>query len=140
MMAPKQFEDLLQPCYKRLTDVVHSRGKQIILHTDGYITPLLDFIINSGFDGLQSLEPSAGVNLSEVRRKVGNRLCLLGNIDTGEVLTTGTKEQVFSAVKTAIQQGGPKGFMVSAANMHPAVKVQNLQWMIEAAHKFNTFS
>ncbi|MFX1586739.1 MAG: hypothetical protein ACFFC1_01185 [Promethearchaeota archaeon] len=31
------------------------------------------------------------------------------------------------------------GFIVSAANMHPAVKVQNLRWMVKATKEFGKY-
>lgn len=139
-MSPKLFEEILQPCYKRLTDAVHERNGKIILHSDGHITPLLDFIVDSGFDGLHSLEPTAGVDLAEVKKKVGDKLCLLGNIDTGQVLTKGSKAEVEAAVKYAIRTAGPGGgFILSASSMHPAIQVQNLQWMVEVAHKYGKY-
>jgi uroporphyrinogen decarboxylase len=139
-MSPKLFDELLLPCYRRLTELVHERGGKIILHSDGNITPLLDFIVNCGFDGLHSLEPTAGVDLAVVKKKVGDKLCLLGNIDTGQVLTKGTQAEVEAAVKYAIKTAGPRGgYIVSAANMHPAIQVQNLKWMVEAAHKYGTY-
>lgn len=140
MMSPKKFYELLLPAYKIITDTVHERGCKIALHTDGQITPLLDFIVDCGYDGLQSLEPTAGVNLSLVKKKVGDKLCLMGNIDVAHVLTYGTKEEVYDAVKYAIKTAGPGGgFIVSAANMHPAVKVQNLKWMVKATQKFGKY-
>ena len=139
-MSPKLFDELLLPCYKRLTDFVHEQNCKIILHTDGHVTPLLDFVVNCGFDGLQSLEPTAGVDLAAVKKKVGKKLCLLGNIDTGAVLSKGTKEKVEAAVKYAIKTAGPGGgFFISASNMHPAVQVQNLKWMVDATHKYGTY-
>jgi len=139
-MSPKLFDELLLPCYKRLTDSVHEQNCKIILHTDGHITPLLDFVVNCGFDGLHSLEPTAGVKLDVVKKKVGDKLCLLGNIDTGAILTKGDQKAVDGAVKYAIKTAGPGGgFLISASNMHPAVQVQNLQWMVEATHKYGTY-
>ncbi len=70
MMSPKKFTELLQPAYKIITDTVHERGCKIVLHTDGQITPLLDFIVGCGFDGLQSLEPTSGVDLAFLNKKV----------------------------------------------------------------------
>lgn len=140
MMSPKKFTELVLPGYKIITDTVHDRGKKIVLHSDGQITSLLDFVVNCGFDGLQSLEPTAGVDLALVKKKVGDKLCLMGNIDIAHVLTYGTKREVFDAVKFAIKTAGPGGgFIVSATNMHPAVRVQNLKWMIEATHKFGVY-
>jgi len=140
MMSPKKFDELLLPAYKLITDAVHDRGGKIVLHTDGQITPLLDFVVNCGFDGLQSLEPTAGVDLAVVKKKVGERLCLMGNIDVSHILVDATKEEVYDAVKYAIKTGGPGGgFVVSAANMHPGVSVENLKWMIEATKEFGAY-
>ena len=140
MMNPKKYDELLLPAYKIITDAVHERGGKIVLHTDGQITPLLDFIVNCGFDGLHSLEPTAGVDLALVKKKVGNKLCLMGNIDVAHDLVYGTQEEVFNSVKYAIKTAGPGGgFIVSAANMHPAVKVPNLKWMVEATKKYGVY-
>ena len=140
MMSPKKFYEVLLPAYRIITDAVHERGQKIVLHTDGHVTPLLDFVVDCGFDGLQSLEPTAGVDLAVVKKKVGDKLCLMGNIDIAHDLTYGTKEEVFNAVKYAIKTAGPRGgFIVSAANMHPNVKVQNLRWMVEATHEFGEY-
>ena len=140
MMSPKKFNELLLPAYKTITDAVHDRGKKIVLHTDGQVTPLLDFVVDCGFDGLHSLEPTAGVDLALVKKKVGDKLCLLGNIDIAHDLTYGTKDEVFAAVKHAIKTAGPGGgYIVSAANMHPTVKVDNLRWMVEATKEFGNY-
>ena len=110
------------------------------LHTDGHIHPLLDFVVNCGFDGLQSLEPTAGVDLALVKKKVGDKICLMGNIDVSHDLVYGTKEEVYNAVEYAIKTAGPGGgFMISPANMHPGVKVQNLKWMVEATHEYGKY-
>ena len=104
------------------------------------IEQLLDFIVNCGFDGLHSLEPTAGVDLALVKKKVGEKLCLMGNIDIAHVLTYGTEKEVFDAVKYAIKTAGSGGgFIVSAANMHPGVNVQNLRWMVKATKKFGEY-
>jgi len=140
MMSPKKFYEVLLPAYKMITDAVHERGGKIVLHTDGQVTPLLDFVVDCGFDGLQSLEPTAGVDLAFVKKKVGDKLCIMGNIDVAHILVDATKEEVYDAVKYAIKTGGPGGgFVVSAANMHPGVNVPNLRWMVEATKEYGTY-
>ncbi len=140
MMSPKKFYEVLLPAYKMITDAVHERGGKIVLHTDGQVTPLLDFVVDCGFDGLQSLEPTAGVDLAFVKKKVGDKLCIMGNIDVAHILVDATKEEVYDAVKYAIKTGGPGGgFVVSAANMHPGVNVPNLRWMAEATKEYGTY-
>ncbi len=138
-MSPKIFTELLQPCYQRLTKNIHDRGGKVILHTDGQITPLLDFIVGCGFDGLHCLEPAAGVDPAAVKKKVVDRLCLFGNIDT-HLLSIGTQSQVEAAVKSVIKAAAPGGgFIVSPENMLHTIRPESLKWMVEATHKFGQY-
>ena len=99
----------------------------------------LDFIVEAGFDGLHCLEPPY-VDLNLVKKKVGNKLCLLGNIDTSHVLVKGTQEEVEEAVKYAIKALGPNcGYLLSPSNSHPAMSYQRVKWMIEATHKYGKY-
>jgi uroporphyrinogen decarboxylase len=95
--------------------------------------------VESGFDGLQCLEPPL-VDLNLAKQKIGDKICLSGNIDTRHVLVKGTKEEVINAVKYAIKALGPHGgAMISPANFHPQMSVERLKWMIEASNKFGEY-
>jgi uroporphyrinogen decarboxylase len=139
MINPKYFDQYLLPRYQEMSDAIHEWGGKYILHSDGDITSLLDFIVKSGFDGLQCLEPPF-VDPKLVKRKVGHKICLSGNIDTRNVLVNSTKEQVKQAVSDAINaMGHGGGFMMSPANFHPGISVERLEWMIEATKKFGVY-
>ena len=139
MIHPKYFDKYLLPCYQEVADKIHEWGGKYILHTDGDVTSLLDFIVESRFDGLQCLEPPF-VDPRLVKKKIGDKLCLSGNIDTRYILVKASKSEVEDAVKDAIKAlGYGGGYMLSPANFHPAMKVDRLRWMIEAANKFGTY-
>ncbi|MFX1487907.1 MAG: uroporphyrinogen decarboxylase family protein [Promethearchaeota archaeon] len=139
MINPKYFDQYLLPRYQEVSDAVHEWGGKYILHSDGDITSLLDFIVKSGFDGLQCLEPPF-VDPKLVKRKVGHIICLSGNIDTRHILVKGTKEQVKQAVLDAINaMGYGGGFMMSPANFHPGISVKQLDWMIKVTKKFGVY-
>ena len=53
MINPRDFNKYLLPRYQEVAEAIHNWGSKYILHTDGDITSLLDFIVESGFDGLQ---------------------------------------------------------------------------------------
>ncbi|MFW9873486.1 MAG: uroporphyrinogen decarboxylase family protein [Candidatus Thorarchaeota archaeon] len=140
MINPNYFDQYLLPCYQEVSEAIHQWGGKYILHSDGDISSLLDFIVKSGFDGLQCLEPPF-VDPRLVKRKVGDKLCLSGNIDTRHILVNGTKEEVEKAVLEAIKtlgQGG--GFMLSPANFHPGISVERLKWMITATRKYGVYT
>ena len=139
MVNPKYFDKYLLPCFQEVSDAIHEWGGKYILHTDGDITSLLDFIVKFGFDGLQCLELPY-VDPVLVKKKIGDKLCLSGNIDTRHVLVDGTKQEVVQAVQSAIKAMGYRGgFMLSPANFHPGISVERLEWMIEASKKYGKY-
>lgn len=139
MINPKYFDKYVLPCYQEVAEAIHEWGGKYILHSDGDITSLLDFIVNSGFDGFQCLEPPL-VDLELVKKKVGDKLCLSGNIDTRHILVKGTKEEVYDAVKHAIKHLAPGGgAMLSPANFHPEMSVKRIKWMNEAGKEYGTY-
>jgi len=140
MMSPKQFEEFILPNYKRIVENTHERGCKHVLHSDGNLMRIMDLIVECGFDGFHSMEPTAGMDIAEMKQKYGDKLCLWGNIDVAETLFDGTKEDVFNEVKYCIKNAGQGGgLIISASNMHPGVKVQNLRWMVEATKEFGTY-
>ena len=140
LLHPKFIDKFILPCYQKLTEKVHDWGGKIIFHSDGNITPILDFIVKSGFDGLHCLEPTANVDLKFVKKKVGDKLCILGNIDTTYILSKGNKNEVKKSVIDAIKMAGYNGgFILSPSNSHHAIKVENLKWMINFTHEFGKY-
>jgi uroporphyrinogen decarboxylase len=139
MINPKYFNEYLLPCYQEVAEAIHSWGGKYILHSDGDITSLLDFIIESNFDALQCIEPPL-VDPYLLKKKVGDKLCLSGNIDTRHILVKAQKNEVFQAVKEAIKaMGFGGGYMLSPANFHPEISVERLKWMIEATLEYGKY-
>ena len=139
LINPKYIDQYVLPCMKRVTEAIHNWGGKIIFHSDGDITSLLDFVVDAGFDGLHCLEPPY-VDLNLVKKKVGDKLCLLGNIDTSHVLVNGTQKEVEDAVKHAIKALAPGGgYILSPSNSHPVMSYQCIKWMVEATKKFGKY-
>ncbi|MHA2296746.1 MAG: uroporphyrinogen decarboxylase family protein [Candidatus Hodarchaeales archaeon] len=114
MISPGMFSDLILPEYKK---IVAASDVPLIWHSDGNISSLLPFIIESGFKGVHSLEPKANVDLSQIKEKYGDKLVLAGNLDTTEILTQSNLDFVRSDVKRCITQGAPGGgYLFSSSN------------------------
>ena len=59
---------------------IHARGLVVFFHSDGNLNAVLDDLAACELDGLQGLEPEAGMSIQRVRERVGNRLTLWGNL------------------------------------------------------------
>jgi len=140
-MSPHLFREFILPRLKRFVDAVHEEGGYIIKHTDGNIWPLLDMMVDTGIDAINPIEPVAGMDIGEVKRQYGARICLAGNIDCTGVLPHGTEEGVTEAVKETIAKAGPGGgFILSSSNsIHPGVKPENYLSMLKAGRKFGNY-
>ena len=92
---------------------------------------------DNGFDGVHALEPTAGVELARAKEIAAGRICLLGNIDVTHILVDASRDEVFEAVRQAIEDAGTGGgYIVAPTNSHPQMSVQRLRWMIEATRQY----
>ncbi len=140
MLSPKMIRELFEDSYRRLTETAHALGIKLVMHSCGNVTSLLEFFADCGFDAVQSLEPTAGVSLKEAKALVGDRICLIGNLDVSELMVSGTREQVFDAVRQSIEDAGRGGgFILSPAHNHSRVSIERLRWMVEAAREYGTY-
>ena len=141
LMSPDTFKEFILPRLKKFVDAVHEEGGYIIKHTDGNIWPLLDMMIDTGIDAINPIEPVAGMDISEVKQKYGDRICLVGNIDCGELLSNGSTEEVEAAVKECILKASFNGgYIISSSNsIHSSVKPENYLAMLRATKKFGKY-
>lgn len=140
MLNPRTIEELYGDSYRRIVETAHHAGMKIIMHSCGNTTSLLPWIADCGFDGVHPLEPTAGVSLSEAKAAVGDRICLVGNLDVTHILVDASREEVFEAVRRAIHEAGPGGgFILAPDHSHPRVSVERLRWMVEAAERHGRY-
>jgi uroporphyrinogen decarboxylase len=142
MMSPAVFATFLLPRLRKMIDMIHEEGAFCIKHSDGNLYPLLDMIVSAGPDGLNPIEPVAGMELRRVKELVGDRVCLVGNIDCAHLLPHGTVEQVRDAVRQAIADAAAGGgYMLSSSNsIHSSCNAGNFTAMIVAAHEFGRYA
>jgi uroporphyrinogen decarboxylase len=66
-----------------LVEACQQAGLPVVFHSDGNLWEVLEDLVATGINGIQGLEPGAGMSLAGVRAKVGPELCLWGNVDVG---------------------------------------------------------
>jgi len=142
MMSPQVFREFILPRLKKVVHAIHEEGALVVKHSDGNIWKILDDIVETGADGLNPIEPCAGMDIVEVKRQYGKRICLLGNIDCGHLLSSGTVQEVREAVRECIEVAAPGGgFILSSSNsIHSSVRPENYLAMIQAAKEFGRYA
>lgn len=114
--GPDMFAEYIAPYLKEILDAYKDMGFYTIKHTDGNIMPILDQMVECGPHALHSLDPQGGVNLAEVKRLVGDKVALCGNVNCG-LLQTGTQEECEADIRRALREGMPGyGYIFCTSN------------------------
>ncbi|MCX5838704.1 MAG: hypothetical protein NTW71_09345 [Deltaproteobacteria bacterium] len=141
LISPKHFMEFVNPYNRKLVDRAHDLGLKVVRHSDGNLWSIMDILIDSGYDGLNPLEPQAGMDLKKVKDAYGDKICLLGNIDCKELLPAGTPDQVEAAVKHAIDVAAAGGgyILCDSNSLHPGVNPENCIALFEATKKYGLY-
>ena len=126
MMSPKSFEHIFFPAYKRMVKAFKDAGAaKVILHSDGNIAPVLDMLIEAGIDGINPVEPKAGLHIPTLKEKYGKKLSYIGGMCNARVLPFGTKAEIEKQAEEIIEAGHDGGVIIVAHSIGPDIPVQN---------------
>ena len=84
-MSPEMYRELIMPSHRRTIDFAHGRGLKVIMHSCGFVEPLLPGMVEAGIDCLQAMEVKAGMDLLRIYRNFGDRIALMGGLDVRPV-------------------------------------------------------
>ncbi len=136
LLSPHMFQEFSLPYLKVVTSAIIKNGAIPSLHICGKTEPILEKMLNSG---ARILEVDRLVSLSEAKKRVGERVCLMGNVGT-DTLLTGSPADVELEAKRCIEDAGSGGFILSSGCEVPLnAPVENIGSMVEAARKYGVY-
>ena len=143
-LSPKMFAEFVTPYLHRLIEAHRQNGAYVIKHTDGNIMPVLDQLVSCRPHALHSVDPQANVDLGEVKRLVGDKVCLAGNVNCG-LLQTGTDDEVREDILRSLRDGMPGGgYIFCTSNVAfkgmPPERYQMMMDMRETYGRYNANS
>jgi len=124
--------------YCHLVKSIHDKNQKVIIHSDGFISNYLETFIEIGFDAVQSLEPSAGVDIFELFQQYGQKICFIGNLDIS-LLIYGTTPQIRDYTTHLIrkaEESNARLIISPTQQINSKVKIENIKAMISAAKNF----
>ncbi len=135
-LSPNQFGEFVTPYLARLIEGYRDMGFYTIKHTDGNIMPILDQLVQTNPHALHSIDPQAGVDIAEVKRLCGDRVCLIGNVNCGK-LDTGTDEEVIESARYCLKHGMPGGgYIFSTSNcIYTGMRLSRYELMLDVWRK-----
>ena len=142
-ISPGLYRDLIAPAQAVLVQAANEGRVPSYCHTCGAIGDRLEMIIDTGFNGLECLDPPplGNVELADAVRRIGRRAFIKGNIDPVHTLLRGTPAQVEADVIRRLETGmTARGFILSTAcAVAPDTPAENLMLLRELVEKYGRY-
>jgi uroporphyrinogen decarboxylase len=112
VISRQAFEEYALPYIAKTLDRIRSLGAPPILHICGRTSAIIDLMAQSGAVAL-SIDQ---IELQEAKEKVGDKVCLMGNIRPAETLLQGTPDAVRAEARKCLEdcKGSPGGFILAS--------------------------
>jgi uroporphyrinogen decarboxylase len=121
VISPRIFGRFVAPYDSQTIAALHEAGQLVVYHTCGGMMPILEQIVEMGPDAIETLTPPAmggDVDLAAVKRRVGDRVCLIGGFDQFHHFLGCPPEETRAAVRRSFAEAGAGGGFILCPSDH----------------------
>lgn len=133
-IGERHYMEFAHPYLKKICDAFpHDWIK--IYHNDASIEKCLEHLPDCGF---HVLNWGKQTDICEVKKRVGGRICLMGNVNPLEIGVQGTPDEVYQATLMVLENSGGEGIILSVGGgVSPGMPGANIEAMQKALAEFN---
>jgi len=133
-IGEEHYLEFAHPYLKRICDAFPEAWVKLY-HNDANVSACLEHLPECGFNVLNwGKQP----DVATVKRRVGDRMCLMGNVNPLEVCVRGTPQQVKEATLAVLDTGGGEGIILSVGGgVSPGMPRENIVAMQNALNEYN---
>lgn len=139
-MSPDMYRRIIKPAHVHTIGYAKELGLPVIMHSCGYVEPLLEDMIDAGIDCLQAIEVKAGMDLLKLQKLYGDRIAFMGGIDVRSVCSN-DKAQIDEELEAKIplvKQGF--GYIFHSDHSIPeTVDYENYRYFMKRALELGTY-
>lgn len=109
LLSPRFFENYLLPFYDKRSNQLRQAGIFTHVHLDGAVKPLLRYLKDLPFDGIEALTPlpQGDVMLEEIKEHIGSKI-LLDGIPAVLFMPTFSREELMQTVERVVELFHPR--------------------------------
>jgi hypothetical protein len=112
VISPRYFDTFVAPYDGELIRLAHAAGQRISYHTCGGMMPLLEQVAAMQPDAMETFTPPAmggDADLAEAKRRIGDKVCMIGGFDQFHFLKDCSPEQTRAEVRRCFETAGRGG-------------------------------
>jgi uroporphyrinogen-III decarboxylase len=133
-ISEKHYLEFAHPYLKRICDAFPADWVKVY-HNDADVNACLEHLPDTGFNVLNW---GKQLHISDVKRRLGHRVCLMGNVNPLEIAVMGTPEETRAATLDVLEHSGGEGIILSVGGgVSPGMPKANILAMLDALNDFN---
>lgn len=129
LISPQLWRQLFKPLYKDYCELIHSAGKQVFFHSDGFIEAIYPDLVEIGVDAINS--QLFCMNIEDLAEKYAKKITFWGEIDRQYILGYGTTGEVKAAVdrlaSAVIRANGGRTGLIAQCEWGSHDPVENIE-------------
>ena len=135
--SPGIFNQFLVPYYQKRVQQLHKSGKFCHVHMDGSLKPLLPYLQDSGFDGIEGAtpQPQGDVTLEELKEAMGDMI-LVDGIPMLLFLPEYSLEELETFTKKVLALFSPHLILGISDEISPQGDIEKVQFVSKFMEKF----
>ena len=142
-LSPGSYLQLVVPVEKKLVDAIHEKSPEtpVYLHTCGALDDRLELALESGYDGIECLDPPplGNVVLEDAMRRLEGKVFIKGNLDSVNLLGRGDRTEIEREVRKCLELGRNYGggyILSTACSTAPSVAPDTMKFVRELIENY----
>lgn len=139
-MSPEMYKEFIQPAHIYTINYAKRKNLPVIMHSCGFVEPLLPGMIEAGIDCLQAIETKAGMDLVKLYKTYGDKIAFMGGIDV-RAINTNDKAVIDRELEAKIPtvKEGFRYIFHSDHSIPPTVEYETYRYFIEKGLKLGKY-
>ena len=141
VISPQHFREFIFPHMKTVCDELHGYcpDVRIYCHICGNVMPIMEDLIATGLDCIGPLDPLGDFTCAQAREAVGDRIALMGGVNTLSFINS-TPEELIEEARVCIEGAAKRGGYVlgSGCVVPRSASRENLLALHTASERFGT--
>ncbi len=144
LISRDHYSEFVLPFEKKIVEEVKKEyDVPVYTHTCGSIGDRLDLMLETGTNGIDTLDPPplGTVDLQEAKKLLDKKVFIKGNIDPVNTLLYGNEESIEKDIEWRLNVGKPNGgyILSSACSVAPNTPPQNIKMLVELSEKYGKY-